>query len=136
MSGKPWTEERRAAWGPQVRARWRRGIYAKRSPARISEQDRAGRSARMKALNVRMRDNDGLKAKCIRGQKRTRRNGAYRQVQAAVMKDVMARPEMRRAARNHCIRINKNPRTRRRQWATRRRRSRVKRTAIVIGAAT
>jgi hypothetical protein len=81
----------------------------------------------MQALNIRMRDDKRLKAKCIRGQKRTRRNGAYRQVQAAVMKDVMARPEMRRAARDHCIRINKNPRTRRRQWATRRRRASARR---------
>jgi len=73
-----------------------------------------------------MRDDEQLKAKCIRGQKRVRRRPAFRDIQAAVMKDIMARPEMRRAAHTHCVKINKNPRVRRRQWRTRRRRAAAK----------
>jgi hypothetical protein len=121
MSGKPWTPERREAFSAAMRQRWRSGQYADRRPATITADERAARSGRMKRLNACMRDNEALKNKCIRGQKRVRRAPAYRSVQAAVMADVMSRPEMRRQARFHCIKINKNPKVRKRQWAGRRR---------------
>lgn len=121
MSGKPWTEERKAAWREVIRRRWRDGTYAARRPALIDERERAARSGRMARLNIRMSYDDDLKRRCVRGQKRTRRSPGYVAVQSAVMKDLMSRPEMRRAAKFHCVKINKNPRTRKRQLATRRR---------------
>lgn len=124
MSGKPWPPERREAFSLKVRARWRNGAFAKRRPATITDAERAARSARMKLLNARMRDDEQLKSKCIRGQKRVRRSASYRAMQSLVMTDVMARPELRRAARFHCIKLNKNPRVRKRQWAGRRRKAR------------
>lgn len=123
MSGKPWTPERRAAFASSMSERWRTGVYAKRKPAVISPNERAARSARASALNIRMRDDEALKRKCVRGMKRVRRSPAYRAIQAAVMVDVMSRPELRRAARFHCIKINKKPKVRKRQWAGRRRRA-------------
>jgi hypothetical protein len=89
----------------------------------ISAAERARRSARMKSLNMRIRDDDALRVKVIRGQRRVRNNPIYKLIQAAVMKDIMSRPDMRRAARNHCIKINKNPKVRKRQWAGRRRKA-------------
>ena len=121
MSGKPWTSDRRAAFSASMRKRWRAGAFARRRPATISSAERSARSVRMKRLNARMRDDDILKNKCIRGQKRIRRSAGYRAIQSAVMTDVMAAPELRRAARFHCIKINKNPKVRKRQWAGRRR---------------
>jgi len=126
VSGKPWTVERKAAFSLAMRKRWRGGVYARRSPARIDTAERAARSARMKTLNMRMRDDGALKRKCVRGQKRVRRSPAYRAVQAAVMTDLMRSPEMRRMARFHCVKINKRPKTRRRQWAGRRRKARTR----------
>jgi len=123
MSGKPWTPERKAAYRIAVRKRWRQGIYARRRAAVITAAEHEARSARMKALNRRMQHDDALKAKCIRGQRRVRRSPQYRAVQAAVLKDIMSRPEQRRRARFHCVRINKNPLVRRRQWAGRRRKA-------------
>ncbi|MGD0420570.1 MAG: hypothetical protein ABSA68_13490 [Xanthobacteraceae bacterium] len=123
MSGRPWTPERRTAFGVTMRKRWRAGQYAGRRAATVTETERAARSGRMKRLNGRMRDDEALKNKCIRGQKRVRQSPAYRAIQSAVMADVMSRPELRRQARYHCIKINKNPKVRKRQWAGRRRKS-------------
>jgi hypothetical protein len=121
MSGKPWNAERKAAFRAAMRKRWRSGAYARRRPATIDETERARRQARMAALNLRMSHDEALKAKCVRRQKRARRSPAYRAVQSAVMRELMSSPEMRRTARYHAIRINKNARVRKRQWATRRR---------------
>lgn len=84
---------------------------------------RAASSERMSRLNARMRDDAKLKQKCIRGQKRARRQPAYRAIQSLVMKDIMARPGARSRARRHCVAINKDPKVRRRQWAGRRRKA-------------
>lgn len=84
-------------------------------------QMRATKSAMMKALNARMRLNEDLKRKCVAGQKRVRREPAYRAIQSLVMKDIMSRPGARSRARRHCVAINKDPKVRRRQWAGRRR---------------
>src|SRR6185312_11770232 len=127
MSGKPWTAERRAQFSAAMTQRWKRGDYAKRKPAEIDPTDRAARSARMRKLNFCMSYDETLKAKCVRGQVRVRRSPAYRAVQSAVLTEIMARPGMRHQARLHCIQINKNPRTRKRQWATRRRRATARR---------
>jgi hypothetical protein len=59
-----------------------------------------------------MRDDEELKGRCIRGMKRIRRSKSYRAIQAAVMAEIMKRPELRRRARFHCITINKNPKVR------------------------
>lgn len=120
MSGKPWNAERKAAFSVAMKQRWKRGAYDARRPAVIDGAERQARSGRMKRLNVRMRDDEALKRKCVRGQKRMRRSPQFRAVQSAVMTDIMARPELRRAARFHCIKINKNPKVRKRQWAGRR----------------
>lgn len=87
---------------------------------------RAAKSAHMKALNARMRTDEELKARCVAGQKRFRRSPMARAIASAEMKKKMQRPEMRRAARYHCIKINKNQKVRRRQWATRRRRKKAR----------
>lgn len=124
MSGKPWTEERKAAKRDAMRKLWAAGAFAgRRAPAIDDEAERMARVDRMARLNIRMSYDETLKRKCVRGQKRVRRSAAYRTVQAAVMRDVMSRPEQRRRAKFHCIRINKNARTRKRQWASRRRNS-------------
>jgi hypothetical protein len=121
MSGKPWTPERRAAFSVHLKDRWSSGVYASRQAPTIDAAERYRRSARASRLNIRMRDDETLKARCIKGMKRVRRSADYRAIQAAVMTDIMARPELRRAARFHCIKINKNPKVRKRQWAGRRR---------------
>lgn len=121
MSGRPWTPERRAAFAAAMRERWRRGDYAKRRRVVLSPAERARRQAHMRRLNFRMSFDENLKSKCVAGQRRVRRQAAWRNVQAAVMREIMARPGMREKARQHCRRINKNPRTRKRQWAGRRR---------------
>lgn len=121
MSGKRWTPERKAAHAARMRERWRRSVYAKRAAPTIGEAARAARSARMKCLNDRMRDDKELKRKCVRGQKRVRRTQSYRAIQSAVMTATMARPELRALAAEHAARINKDPTVRRRQWAGRRR---------------
>jgi len=78
-------------------------------------------SDRMASLNERMkRKNSAARRRRIEGQKRVRQDPAYRAVQAAVMRDVMSRPEMREAARAHAATINRDPEVRRRQWAGRR----------------
>jgi hypothetical protein len=112
-----------------MRGRWRKGAYAKRKPARISEDERSRRRARMASLNIRMRDDETLKAHCVRGQRRVRRAPRFRAIQSAVMTAVMARPEMRRMAKFHCIKINKNPKIRKRQWIGRRKRQAIERAA-------
>jgi hypothetical protein len=43
----------------------------------------------MRRLNARMRDDEALKAKCVRGQKRVRRSPGFRAVASAVMADIM-----------------------------------------------
>lgn len=123
MSGAPWTPERKAAHSLRMRARWSAGEFSTRAAPAIDDRERAARSARMSRLNLRMRDDDVLKAKCVRGQKRVRRSQFYRAIQSAVMTDIMSRPELRRMARFHCITINKKPKVRKRQWATRRRKA-------------
>ena len=128
MSGKPWNEERKAAQARMMRQRWADPVYAatvlaRLEAARNSDAGRATASARMKALNVRMRDDEKLRAKCVRGQKRVRRSPAYRAMQALVMADVMSRPANKEKARKHCRRINRIQRVRRRQWAGRRRKA-------------
>jgi hypothetical protein len=128
MSGKPWTRDRRTTQSRRMRRRMRKPQQREKQrvsmTARMqSTAQRLASSMRMKVLNARMRADEKLKAKCIRGQKRVRRSPGYRAMQSLVMKDVMARPEMRRTARFHCIKINKNPRVRKRQWAGRRRRA-------------
>jgi len=130
MSGtrEAWTPERRAAQAARMRERYR-NPSARRKQAehlarvRARPEVRAAASARMKRLNARIRDDDKLRGKVIRGQKRVRRSPQYRAMQSLVMTDVMSRPENRRAARFHCIRINKNPKVRKRQWAGRRRKA-------------
>lgn len=126
MSGCPWTPERKAAMAQRMRTRWkdpdyRRDQSRKRAAAMQDPARRAAASARMKRLNARMRDDEELMRKCVRGQKKVRRTPAYRAMQSAVMTDIMARPELRRRARFHCIAINKKPKVRKRQWAGRRR---------------
>jgi hypothetical protein len=121
MSGKPWPPERKAAHAAAMRIRWATGVYAKRRPPSIDDAERAARSARASLLNIRMRDNEELKGRCIHGMKRVRRSKTYRAIQAAVMAETVKRPELRRRARFHCITINKNRRVRKRQWAGRRR---------------
>lgn len=132
MSGTAdsWTPERRAAHAARLKQRWRDPTYRaaqaeKRRAAMRDPRRRAQASARMKTLNLRMRHDEELKAKCVRGQKRVRRAPAYRETQALVMADIMARPEQKRRARFHAIRINKNPKVRKRQWAGRRRKAKV-----------
>ena len=78
-------------------------------------------SDRMAALNQRMkRKNSAIKRRCIAGMKRVRQDAAYRAVQAAVMRSIMARPEMRDLARQHATTINRDPEVRKRQWQGRR----------------
>lgn len=125
MSGKAWTEDRKVAQSKRMKARWRNPEYRAAQTAKNGANNRnpvrrADASGRMKRLNARMRDDDKLRHKCIRGQKRVRRSPEYRAIQSAVMADIMSRPEMKRAARLHCKKINRNPRVRRRQWAGRR----------------
>jgi hypothetical protein len=124
MAGKPWTPERKAAHAAAMKARWAAGAYARRRLPLIEESERNARRARMKRLNIRMRDDEDMKGRCVAGMKRVRRSAAYREIQAAVMAETMSRPELRRQARFHCIRINRNPKVRRRQWASRRKRKR------------
>lgn len=131
MSGASasWTPERRAAQAQRMRNRFRdpaeREKQRVRATALMADPERrAAASARMKRLNARMRDDEVLRAKCIRGQKRTRRAPAFRKMQSLVMSELMARPDMKRMARFHCLRINKNPKVRRRQVAGRRRKAR------------
>lgn len=125
-----WTPERRLAFAKHMKARWRDPAYRdlvvrrRRERGPQSSERRAAASVRMKLLNARMRDDEKLKNKCIRGQKRVRRSPAYRAIQSAVMKDIMARPDLRRAARFRLIKLNKDPKVRRRQWASRRRKKR------------
>lgn len=124
-----WTPERRAAQAERMRQRFKDPAHRAAHAAKMAKamQDparRAASSARMKKLNARIRDDDTLRAKVIRGQKRVRRAPQYRAIQSAVMKDLMARRrELRRGARFHCISINKNPKVRKRQWASRRRKA-------------
>lgn len=121
MSGKPWTEERKAAYAEHVRQRWRSGVYTRRRPPTLSEAERQARVARMHRLQIRLRDDERLKARQTRAVTRTRRSPEARAIAAAVMTDRMKDPELRRRARFHCVRINKNLKVRRRQWAGRRR---------------
>jgi len=126
MSGKPWSAERKASFAAMVRKRWRTGVYARRLIAQIADAERQARAERMRALNRRMQHDEQLKAKCVRGQRKVRRSPDYRAIQSALMKDIMARPELRQRARFHCVRINKNPKVRRRQWAGRRRKQKAR----------
>lgn len=126
MSGKPWTSERKAAWAKIVKAWWKAGVYRRRKRRVCTEAERAASSALMKALNIRMRDDNELKGRCVRGMRRAKRSRAYRDVQAAVMRETMKRPEMRRGARYRIIAMNRNPKMRKRQWAGRRRKKATK----------
>jgi hypothetical protein len=126
VSGKPWTPERKAAMSKRMKARWRNPKYRKAQAARnrkamADAQRRAAASARMKQLNERMRSDEALKKKCVKGMKRARRKPAYRAMQALVMAETMSRPELRAAARQHAIAINRDPDVRGKQWAGRRR---------------
>lgn len=130
MSGTSasWTPERRLAHAKRLRTKWRDPNYrARQSKSRAKAMEcplrRAASSTRMKILNQRIRNDDALRNKVIRGQKRVRRSPEYRAMQSLVMKEIMSRPEQRRRARFHCIKINKNKNTRRRQWATRRKKA-------------
>jgi hypothetical protein len=126
VSGKPWTPERRAAFSESMRKRWAGGAYAKRKPPSIDPADRRRRSEQMKALNARAATDAELKRAMVKGATRARRKPAWRAVQALVMADIMSRPENKAKAAAHCRRINRNPRTRKRQWAARRRRKRAR----------
>lgn len=128
MSGKPWSDERKAAFSRQQKARWRdpklrkaardRGRKAMADPAK-----RAAKSELMKAFNERMRTDEALKKKCVKGQKRVRRRKAFRTKRSAQMREMMAKPENRARARQHAIAINRDPEIRAKQWEGRRRKA-------------
>jgi hypothetical protein len=80
-------------------------------------------SGRMQLLNLMMKRDPALKARCVAGMTRVRRDPTYRAIQSAVMKEMMSRPEMREQARQHAVRINKNAAIRKRQWKGRRRKA-------------
>lgn len=133
MSGTSasWTPKRRRAQAKRMKKRMQdQTVLAETlerlQVARDDPANRAAASDRMKQLNNRMSTDEKLKAKCIRGQKRVRRDPAYRSVQSVVMADIMSRPENKAKAREHVTKLNKDPKMRRRQWAGRRR----KRAAI------
>lgn len=119
MSGKPWTDERKAAHAASMTARWRDPAYRAKQQSRpvASPEARAAAGERMKQLNEQMRTDTKLKAKCVRGMTRTRRRPEYRAMQSLVMAETMARPENRAKARQHACEINRDPETRARQWA-------------------
>lgn len=128
MSGTSasWTPERRRAQGKRMKKRMRDKTVRAETLARLraANDDPANRTAasvRMKQLNNRMSTDDKLKAKCVRGQKRVRRDPVYRATQALVMADIMSRPENKAKARKHVTKLNKDPEARQRQWAGRRR---------------
>jgi len=117
-----WTPERKVKQAEIMRRRNREPHFLKRKAhSFISPDERSARSGRMKRLNQRIRDDHALRAKVIRGQKRARSDPAYRAMQALTMADLMeSRPDLKVRAKYHCKKINRNPETRRRQWATRR----------------
>jgi hypothetical protein len=128
MSGKPWSDERKAAFSEQQKARWRdpklrkaareRGRKIMTDPAML-----AAKSELMKALNERMRTDETLKKKCVKGQKRVRRRKRFRAKQSAAMRQMMRKPENRERARQHAIAIDRDPKIRAKQWASRRRKA-------------
>lgn len=83
---------------------------------------RAAASARMKRLNNQMRLNDAMKAKCLAGRRRAC-DAAARDIQRAVMTELMGRPEMKAKARAHAVKMNRDPAMRVRQWEGRRRKA-------------
>lgn len=117
MSGTSasWTLERRARQAEIMRARNRdRHFLRRKATSYISPEEREARRARMKKLNQRIRDDADLREKVIKGQKRVRREPAYRAMQAEVMRDLMARrPDLRRRAKWHCVEINKKAKRKR-----------------------
>lgn len=128
MSGKPWSEERKAAFSIQQKARWRspklRAAASERSRNTMADPAlRAAKSELMKALNERMRADEALKKKCVKGQKRVRRRKRFRAERSAAMRLMMRKPENREKARQHAIAINRDPEIRARQWEGRRRKA-------------
>lgn len=122
-----WNWDRRSAQGERMRGRMTtpamREAVATRRPARLSEQELANRSARMKALNERMRTDAELKARNLAAATAAKNRPEYLAHQAEVMRVRMQRPELREAARQHLRTINKNKAVKAKQWATRRRRA-------------
>nr|WP_311538547.1 hypothetical protein [uncultured Bradyrhizobium sp.] len=130
MSGKPWSAERKAAHAKRMKARWSNPAYRSAQVGRLRALNngataRAAASERMRQLNERMRSDDALKRKCVSGMTKSRRDPAYRKMQSLVMAETMSRPENKAKAREHCASINRDPKVRDRQWAGRRRNTKI-----------
>lgn len=114
-----WTPERRARASALARAKFADPAYREAHRRRSIEANgrphrRAQSSAWMKQLNQRIRDDDNLRRKVIRGSKRARANPAFKAIQSAVQKDLFVRrPELRIQARYHMLGIVRRQRKQR-----------------------
>lgn len=105
MSGKPWTEERRAAHSAAMRKRWRNGAYARRRHTPMSAAERAKKSAHMRALNEQMKADAILKIGNHTGRLQSW-TPERRAAQGEAMRAIMTRPEQRERARQHAKKKN------------------------------
>jgi hypothetical protein len=126
MNGKPWSPDRKLAQAKRMKARWSNPSYRSAQVGRLrllnnGPEARQQAAQRMKQLNERMRSDKALKKKNVAGQKRARRDPAYRAIQSLVMAETMAQPEMRELAREHCRQINRDPKVGKRQTRGKRR---------------
>lgn len=118
--------ERRAEHGRMMRKKWRDPEYRRRKTeaATLQMADPAQREVArgtMKRLRIRLRDDERLEAKRSRRAKASLTDPAYVAVQSEVMKDLLARPDIKRASRFRLIKMNRNPAIRKKQAAGRRR---------------